>query len=365
LVFARTDAWTRARQVEQNEEALRRAEARLRVGLADLAEVAQARSSLANFRASLIGAQATLLNQEAALADIMGLPPSAHFLPISPPTAQRLQVNWDGVVRLAEERRPDLIELKLIIEADQQMLYQARDQARPRLDASVLYRWNGLEGVQPNGMEISTRAGQFTDWNLGVNFSVPIALRQGRAVLRRQQLILARDRANLDEGLLGAAHNLALRVRNLAQDYDQYQAFHEARVAARINLDRQLESYRRGRTILLNVLQAITDWGNAVSSESQSLTQYNTELAFLEQESGTILETHGVRFVEERYRSIGPLGTWGPMCCYPKDLRPGPNAPKYPTEDRPAEEFFELEDPLKAPPLPPPTPVAPDAAPGR
>ena len=37
LVFARTDVWARRRQVEQGGEALRRAEARLRAGLADLA----------------------------------------------------------------------------------------------------------------------------------------------------------------------------------------------------------------------------------------------------------------------------------------------------------------------------------------
>src|SRR5205085_6948257 len=53
LVFARTDVWARRRQVEQGAEAVRRAEARLGAGLADLAEVSQARSALANFQASL------------------------------------------------------------------------------------------------------------------------------------------------------------------------------------------------------------------------------------------------------------------------------------------------------------------------
>jgi outer membrane protein TolC len=364
LVFARTDVWTRQRQVEQNEEALRRAESRLRVGLADLAEVAQARSALANFRATLIGSEANLLNQEAAVAGIMGLPPSVHYLPISPPSSARLIVDWDGVVRLAEEHRPDLIELKLIIEADQQQLIVARNQARARLDATALYRWNGLEGVLPSGQEVSTHGG-FNDWNLGVNFSVPLGLRAGRAGLRQQELILVRDRANLGEALLTASQLLALRVRTLAQEFEQYKAFQEARVAARQNLDRQLENYRRGRTILLNVLQAITDWGNAVSSESQALTQYNIEIANLEMETGTILETHGVRFFEERYRSVGPLGALGKGRCYPKAAPPGPNSDRYPDSDKPAEEFFNLQDPLRVPPLPPSEPLpAPRPAPG-
>jgi outer membrane protein TolC len=347
LVFARTDVWARRQQVGQGEEALRRAEARLGAGLADLAEVSQARTALANFRATLIASEANVLNQEAALANIMGLPPTAHLLPLSPPSADRLKVNWDEIVQLAEVHRPDLIELKLILEADEQMLIQAQNQAQPKLDAVMLYRWNGLEGTMPNGSEISTFGGKFSEWTLGINFSVPLGLRQTRAALRRQELILVRDQVNLDQGLHSASHLLALHVRNLDQFYEQYQAYREARIAARANLDRQLESYRRGRSILLNVLQAITDWGNAVSSESQALTQYNTELAVLEEQTGTILETHGIHFFEERYCSLGPLGRLGHKRAYPEAQPPGPNEGRYPQSAGPAENFFDLEDPLK------------------
>jgi outer membrane protein TolC len=356
LVFARTDVWARRRQVEQGEEALRRAEGRLRAGLADLGEVSQARSALANFKATLIASEANELNEEAVLANIMRLPPSARFVPITPPSADRVQPDWDGILRLAEEHRPDLIELKLIIEADQQMLYISRNQARPRLDTSVLYRWNGLEGKMPNGQDLSSPLGQFADWSLGVNFSVPLGLRAGRAALRNSELILARDRANLDQGLHNATHLLALDVRSVAQYYEQYRAYRDARVAARVNLDRQLENYRRGRSILLNALQAITDWGNAVSSESQALTQYQTELAMLEQDTGTILETHGITFWEERYFSLGPMGGLGRKKPYPEALPAGPNASRYPAGTRPSEEFFELQDPLRARPLPPDRP---------
>jgi outer membrane protein TolC len=351
LVFARTDLWARRRQVEQGEEALHRAEARLQAGLVDLAQVSQARSALANFKANQISSSANVLNQEAVLANILGLPPSGHVVPTSPPGVEKLQPDWDSLLRLAEEHRPDIIELKLIIEADRQSIYQARNQARPQLDAVMVYRWNGLEGVVANGTEISTRPGQYSEWSLGLNFSVPLGLRTGRAALRKQELILARDRANLDQGLHAATHLVALRVRNLAQYYSQYEAYREARMAARVNLDRQLENFRRGRGIMLDVLTAITDWGNSVSSESQALTQYNTELANLELETGTILETHGVQFYEERFWSLGPLGGVGHKKKYPEDVRPGPNEPKYPQSEKPAEEFFDLKDPLKTSPF--------------
>jgi outer membrane protein TolC len=351
LVFARTDVWARERQVEQGAETLRRAEARFQAGLADVAEVAQAKTALANFKATQIASAANVLNQEAILENILGLPPQGHVLPTSPPNSIRLPVDWDSVLRLAEERRPDLIELKLIIEADRQSLLQARNQARPQLDTVLRYKWNGLEGtVASTGMDISSKPGQYSEWSVGLNFSVPLGLRSGRAAYRKQELILARDRANLDQGLHNASHQLALAVRNLAQYYDQYLAYRDARVAARVNLDRQLESYRRGRTIIINVLQAITDWGNSVSAESQSLAQYNTALATLEQQTGTILETHGIQFYEERYCSLGPLGALGHGKKYPEATPPTPNAPMYPEGKKAAEDFFDLKDPLKTSP---------------
>jgi outer membrane protein TolC len=365
IVFARTDVWARRQQVEQGAAAYARSEGRQRAGFTNVAEVAQARASLASFRANLITSEANLLQREAALRNLIGLPPTepARITPVSPPTPARYDPNWDELIHLAEERRPDLIELKLIIEADQQNLIVAKNQSLPQVNATMLYRWNGLEGTTPIGQQVSTSAGQFNDWSLGVNFSVPLGLRQGRAAMRQAELILVRDRANLDQGVHAALNEVADSVRNLSQFYEQYNAFRESRTAARINLEQQLAENAVGRAIFLNVLQAITDWGNAVSSEAQALAQYNTELARLERVSGTILETHGVRFFEERFSSIGPLGRLAKPVCYPESSPPGPNANRYPVDREAGDAALEKDKPVvpqdkpsaTIPLLPPPT----------
>ncbi|MFO0902823.1 MAG: TolC family protein [Pirellulales bacterium] len=366
LVFARTDLWARQQQVEQAEVAVRLAEARVRAEISNSAELAQARLTLANFRATLIGAQANVLQREAALRNIIGLPPAdgVTLVPVSPPSQERFEPNWVSLIEMAERQRPDLVELKLILEADQQTLIIARNQAQPRLDAFALYRWNGLEGELPSNVMVQSGGGQFTDWSLGVNFSVPLGLRQSRALLRRQELLIARDRANLEQGLHAAVHLLALQVRNIDQAYEQYLAYKEAREAARINLAQQLAQYRASRVIFLNVLQAITDWGNTVSAEANALLQYNIQLANLERQTGSILETHGITFFEERYGSLGPLGRFGAGVYYPESQPPTPNTERYPTSTEAAENSFDLRPPptLRAPlqpnanPLPPPMP---------
>lgn len=347
LVFARTDVWARRQQVQQAKGALDLAEARLRAGVTDLGDVAQARTAYYNFRGSLVTAEASLLQREAALRNLLGFPPydPEQTIPITPPRQERIEPDWHEIIALAQERRPDLIELKLIQEADQQRLLQARNQALPQLDAIALYRWNGLEGELPLGQVLSSEPGQFTDWTLAVNFSVPLGLRQSRANLRQFELILARNEANLQQGVHAASHDLAESLRNLAQSYAEYEAFREARAAARLNLERQYAEYRNGRTILLNLLQAITAWGDAVSAEARSLLQYNTGLANLEQQTGTILETHGVRFFEERFGSIGPLGRLCRDACYPAALPPTLNFDRYPVGEQPSEQAFDLQVP--------------------
>ena len=88
----------------------------------------------------------------------------------------------------------------------------------------------------------------------------------------------------------------------------------------------------------------MTDWGNAVASEAQSLASYNSGLADLERQTGTILETHGIRFVEEQFSSIGTHGRLFQDECYPRDLRPRDNSPRYEDSGKASEEAFKLDD---------------------
>src|SRR5262249_25454052 len=244
--------------------------------------------------------------------------------------------------------------------ADQQTLRQNLNQTLPQVDGVALYRFNGLEGRAPAGTVIGSNA-QFSDMTLGVNFSLPLAQRAARANFRQQELVVARDWANLQQGLHSAIHDLATGVRNLAKDYEQYKAFREAEIADRTNLEKQALDYTKGRTIFLNYLNALTDWGNAVSAEALSLTQYNTDLADLERLTGTILETHGIQFEEERYASIGPFGRLARPRAYPMSLPPTPNADVYPTSNEPSENIFDLTPPLS--PLDATKPKEPEPAP--
>ncbi len=349
LVFARMDVLVRQQQTAQGLWALRRAEAQLAAHIINAAEKAQAQSAWANFRSAQISAEAAVFQREQALRDILGIEPfdGVEIVPVTPPAEQQLTIDWNNTLRLAEQNRCDLIELKLAVESTERQLLLARNTALPQVDATGRYRFNGLEGRAPSG-DYLVAHGDFTGWQLGIDVTMPLGLREARADLRARELALARDRSNLHEGLRQATHDLSLALRNLDQYYQVYLAAKDARIAARINYEYQQLEYEVGRTIYLNLLQAITSWGNAVSSESQALLQYNSELANLELQMGTILETHGIRFYEEGFRSMGPMGRFGHEHCYPRSVAPGNNADRYPGGEKPSEGAFHPDD-LTAP----------------
>jgi outer membrane protein TolC len=349
LVQARITVWASKIQVEQSGEAFRRAEAQLKTGLAAISDVAQARVTYTQFKAALISNEANVLTQEGALRNLLGLPPNdnRNIVPVSAPTTQRLKSEWNSLIRLAEQRRPDIIELKIITEADQQRLLQAQNQVLPQLNLVGAYTFNGLDGTMGSGSTISTGPGQFSNWSIGVNFSVPFGLRQGRAQVRQGKLMIARDRANVEQSVHAAIHQLAATIRDLDSAYEQYVAYRETRDAATANLRTQFDLFKQGgpkSVIYLNVLQALNDWGNAVSSEAQQLLLYNTALATLERQTGTILETHGLVFFEERFRAAGPL-----LCTemYPYAQPPTGTPQLYPGTGQPGEESFDLKNPVQ------------------
>ncbi len=350
LVQARTDLWARENQVKQLQFLLD-----LRVGQAKNelknygADVSQARASLFNAKALLIQAKGSVLQREAALRNLIGLPPEdgIRLVPSTPPTRDRVEFRWEEIVETAQDHRPDLIELNLVLMADQQGLIQRRNLAQPSLDATAVHRWNGLSGrLAGTGDRVHAPFNDYTGWTAGVTFEVPLSLRASRAQLRSQELVIARDRANIQQSIHQIEHLLATTLRNVDLNLEQYEAFREARLASEANIEAQ--AARLGNNFVvnggqLNLLTAITDRANAVSSEALSLTNYNTELANLELQTGTILETHGIRFTEEQFSSIGPHGRCFDDACYPKDLRPKPNSDRYNDSKKAAEEAFDLK----------------------
>jgi outer membrane protein TolC len=360
VVFARVDLWVKQRQADESRFAFERAKARRARGLADASEVSQTGAAYSSFRAEQISAEGDVLQREAVLRNLLGIVPSdgLELVPVTPLLNKLAPLEWNAVAAAAEANRPDLANAKLGVQAAEQALILARNIAWPRVDLVSMYRINALSGTTPAGVDISTAGREFHDWTLGVNVSAPLGTRESRADLRRQELALAREKANLQQAVHLAIHQVAQNYRNSALFYERYLAYKETREAAKVNLDQQLAEYQRGRAIYLNYLQALTAWGDAVSAEAQSLALYNVELANLERQTGTILEQHQIELLGDNYVSRAPMAPLHDGRSYPQSARPYPGPERYGQAAEPAENAFQLpqDAPRRLPQLPGPPP---------
>ena len=172
-----------------------------------------------------------------------------------------------------------------------------------------------------------------------------------RAQLRRQELIIARDRANLQQGLHNALHQLALRYRNLQEAFAQYELAQEAHGAAENESRATNGAIRRWP----DELHQLSVWrlpigAMLVSSEGFQLAQYNSELASLERETGYHLRDARYSLRGRMVSVHWPTGVGlDGAAAIRIDCELGPQGSVYPATDKPAEEAFNLKEPGKKP----------------
>lgn len=349
LSASRITVWTTEQQMEQGRFAAERAEARQRQGLADSSEVSQTRLAYFNFRSLNVVARSSQLEAENALNNLLFLSPVSEF-EIVPSTAlhsQDVDFSWDELLAMVDENRPDLQEMRALVHIDRHQITLAETLALPQFNFVSGYGWTNTQGEKQGFFstditQFNASGSRYTDWTMGVTMDMPLGFREGRANVRGQELNYSRDLANLRQRFHGVVHDVAGAVRTIDRNYAEYLSYREAREAAAINLDQQRTEYDNGRKGFLNLLQAIADWGSSVSSEVDALARFNTELANLERQTGTILETHSVYFEQDKFCAPGPLGPRKPVE-YPRTMQPTPNANRYGAESSPPEnEYFDV-----------------------
>ena len=144
--------------------------------------------------------------------------------------------DWSEIHAEAMCRSVELRKQKWLIKQREMELIASKNLLLPRLDVGGKYRWLGVgqdlvqqpgvaynpsTGQAINGTDAfsTLAAGDFQEWELGLNFSMPIGFRQPLAAVRNAQLNLAHDRTILQDQELEVSHQLADVIRDVDTDY--------------------------------------------------------------------------------------------------------------------------------------------------
>lgn len=274
---------------------------------------AQSRSQYFLFRSQVETSLTTLFRVESRLRYLMGLSASDGRLirPIDEPTTAQVQFDWASVHAEALARRSELRKQKWQVKRRELELIASRNHLLPRLDATGRYRWlgagddlinSGGTGLAPfargsNAFEVLTD-GNFQEWELGVRLSMPIGFRRAMSSVRHQQLLLARERAVLEDLELEISHQLSDAVRDADLNFGLTKSNFNRRVAAVDEVEAVEAVYDSGRVTLDLLLQAQRRRAQAEADYYRSLVDYNRAIMRVHFRKGSLLEYNGVYLAE-------------------------------------------------------------------
>lgn len=159
-------------------------------------------------RTNLFQGHGGVHTSERRLRMAMGIPVSDGRLirPTDQPPLAEVMFDWDNVVEESLERRVELRRQRWQVKQREMELLASRSFTLPRLDAVGGYRFRGLGNdlINADGDGFDNAIGNLTDgdfqeWQLGVDLSIPIGNRRARAAVRNAELRLSRERAILAE----------------------------------------------------------------------------------------------------------------------------------------------------------------------
>jgi outer membrane protein TolC len=253
-----------------------------------------------------------VLVAERRLRLIMGVPVSDGRLlrPADEPVMARVVFDWSQVVPEALARRVELRRQKWVIQRRELELTAARNFLLPRLDGVGRYRWRGFgrDLIDPDRSDESPfdsafknlTSGDFQEWQLGFEMSLPLGFRQAHVTVRNAQIQLARERAVLESQEREIIHDLSNSVADLERAYTVAQTNYNRRMAVKQQLAALKAAYDdAGKLPPLDVkLDAQRRLTDAEIAYYRSIVEYAIALKNVHLEKGSLLDYNEIFLAE-------------------------------------------------------------------
>ncbi len=274
-------------------------------------DVARASVNLENLKRQRSQAQLNVVQREYDLRQLLGLPSSDGTLLTPIDTPSQLKANFDvgTLVQTAYSRRPDLNRRRARREEQEWRLVTAQNSKLPQLDLRALTRTSGLDARLDDSLnQMSTF--NYTDWTVGMEFSIPLGNRRAKADLQSAELQLMRELALLrgyEEQVVFEFAGLIAELQTTWERYEsamrQMQYTQEWLRLARIRFASPPAANRGDDWLLLALYDyqvAMQSYITAVTTASQMLADYNTLLVRVEESQGTLLDRWQIQFADDQ-----------------------------------------------------------------
>ena len=244
----------------------------------------------------------------------MGLPINDGKLirPIDKPPQAKVVFDWCQVMDEALARRPELRRQRAQVKRADMELIATKNFLLPRFDLTGKYRLRGFghdwmgqpETASPyNNALTNLMTGQFQEWEMGFQYSMPLGFRREYAAVRNAQLRIARERALLDEQERQAVHDLSAAVADAQRAFTVRQVAYNRLDAAQKQNDLARNAFFElgGKVSLEVVLDARIRLADAETSYHAACIDYAVDLKNVHFEKGSLLDYNGAMMADETF----------------------------------------------------------------
>lgn len=221
--------------------------------------------------------------------------------PLDAPPEARITFDWHQIMEEALATRPDLRRQQSRVQRFQAELVANRNFLLPQLDFIGRYRWRGYghgligprDSLDPfNNAFANLTSGQFQEWELGIEYSMPLGFRRAYAAVRNAQVLIARERAILEEQERQAVHDLSAAYADVDRTYALAQVAYNRLAAAQDQYERANNAFFNlgARVSLELVLDARIRLAEAEISYHRTRIEYAVAIKNVHFEKGSLLE---------------------------------------------------------------------------
>lgn len=233
--------------------------------------------------------------------------------PADEPRMPKMVYDWELILPEALERRPELRRQRWLVKKREMELQASRNYLLPKLDAIGRYRWRGFgkdfleynpassqnPEVAPFDSALTNlMSGQFQEWQLGAEFSVPLGNRRGHATVRNAELQLAREKILLREQEREVTMELSNGISELNRAYSVLQTNYNRREASKEHLAAVQAAFDADNAPLELLLAAQRRMAEAESNYHRTLVEYALAIKNVHFEKGSLLDYNEVYLAE-------------------------------------------------------------------
>ncbi|MBL9082124.1 MAG: TolC family protein [Planctomycetales bacterium] len=244
---------------------------------------------------------------ERRLRLLIGLPiGDGEFLrPADEPSVVPVKFDWQPLIAESLARRVELRRQRWIVKRRELELAAARNFLLPQLDTVGRYRWRGFGDDWMGGPDMrfgdavgTLFGGDFQEWQLGAEFTMPLGFRRGHAAVKSAQWQLARERSLLHEMERQVVHDLSTAVAEAERSLIVVQTAANRRGAAGQQVNATQAAFDADQATLDYLLEAQRGAADADIRFHRARVEHALALKNVQFEAGTLLQYNGVDMAE-------------------------------------------------------------------